>query len=430
MGFRFLVLFLLDQVKGALQRELDDFSTCVFGRGWLAIATAAAVCIARRALKHTVFEALNQRLVEGLEDRPGAHRWLGLRVMVVDGSILNLPATNALYEHFGGQCQGGRQYPMARLSQLFDVDSGLSWHAVVAPLTRDERTLAFEHLAHVPANSVVLYDRGYPGFCVFAGHLQAQRDFCMRLPRSFHDGVEALMQSADASRRFILTARKSVRRLCRAQALSVAPIELRMIRIVLSTGAVEILGTTLLDETRYPDGEFAKLYAQRWAIEGDFRIQKARMQIENFTGKRTHVILQDVHARILTKNIASWIAAQAQAALDAAKPLTAPTLATEPTPQRDTNGSSCTPAMAPPRKKPARRSRVRKRRQRINFTDVLHACKHALIQLLLGLHGVLERILERLPRYRHCERKGRTSARRLRKGKGTLRFPMAYKQTA
>ena len=51
---------------------------------------------------------------------------------------------------------------------------------------------------------------------------------------------------------------------------------------------MEILGTSLLDEARYPDSEFAKLYAQRWAIEGDFRIQKARLQLENFTGKLPH----------------------------------------------------------------------------------------------------------------------------------------------
>ena len=219
-----------------------------------------------------------------------------------------------------------------------------------------------------------------------------------------------------------LTASAFVRRRCRADELSTEPIELRLVRVVLPTGAVEILGTSLLDEARYPDSEFAKLYAQRWAIEGDFRIQKARLQLENFTGKLPHVILQDVHARILTKNLACWIAAQAQAELDVAKPVDAPIVAAKATLKSGAKVPCETPTVVTPRK--------RKRRQLINFTDVLHVCKHTLIQLLLGLQGALERILERLPRYRHCERKGRSAPRRIRKGKGTLRFPMANKQTA
>jgi hypothetical protein len=54
---------------------------------------------------------------------------------------------------------------------------------------------------------------------------------------------------------------------------------------------------------------------------------------------------------------------------------------------------------------------------------------HALIRALPGMADALEHILERLPRYRHCERKGRKTPRVKRSGKKAVRFPMAFKQT-
>lgn len=408
------MLFLLNQVKGALQREFDDFTERALGRTLIASVSAAALCIARRALKFTVFTALNRRFIQQIAAGLPCQRWHGLRVMAVDGSILNLPATPELYRHFGGQQQGARKLPMARLSQLLDIDSGLSWHAEVAPLALCERVLAADHLEHAPADAVVLYDRGYPSFFLLAWHRQLDRHFCMRVARGFHAGVDALLKSADAPRHIRLRANRSAGRLCAEHEVDAQAVDVRLVRVELPTGEIEILLTSL-PATRCPDVDFKALYTLRWGIEGDFRIQKSRLQMENFSGKRMHVIAQDVHAKILTKNLACWLAAHAQTLLDAAN--AAVSMATAPP------KTQSTPA--------ARRTRVKpKRRQRINLTDALHVCKHALVRAMLGIAGVLENILERLPRYRHCERKGRSCPRQNRSGKKAIRFPMAYKQTA
>ena len=410
LGFRLLVLFLLNQVKGALQREIDDFFVRALGRHLFASVTSAAVCIARRALRYTVFEALNQRFLQRVGAGDGLRRWHGLRVMAVDGSILNLPATPELFRHFSGQVQRGRRLPMARLSQLLDVESGLTWHAIVAPLTLCERVLAADHVELAPADAVLLYDRGYPSFFLLAWHRHQQRSFCMRLPRGFHVDADALFESADAPRRIRVSANAAARKQCQEHEVGADALDLRLIRVVLSSGEVEILATALLDEDQYPQADFAALYAQRWSIEGDFRIQKSRLQMENFTGKRPHAIHQDVHARILTKNLACWLTGIAQAALDA---VTQTALAAP-----DTTAEGAKKPPKPP-----------KHRQRINLTDALHAFKHALIQVMLGATDQLEHILKRLPRHRHCERKHRSTPRDMRKSKAAIRFPIAYKQT-
>lgn len=399
-------MFLLNQVKGALQREFDDFAAYALAPGAIDSISAAAICIARRHIKHSVFEVLNRRL---LECHPGpSHRWHGLRVMAVDSSILNLPATAELYKHFGGQVQHDRRLPMARLSQLLDVDTGLSWHAIVSPLALNERVVATDHLEHAPADALVLYDRGYASLFLMAWHRQFQRDFCMRLPRGYQCAA-ALMASANAPTLVQLLPSRAARMDCREHSVSTEPLAIRLIRVVLSTGEVEILATTLTDPTAYPDADFKALYAQRWNIEGDFRIQKSRLQMENFSGKRTHVIYQDVHAKILTKNLTCWLISIAQARRD----------------QADDRSGVRQPSTGKPIPAVSRLPH----RQRINLTDALHVCKNALIRVLLGSGDVLEPLLARMQRYTHCERKNRPASRRDRHSKAAVRFPMAYKQT-
>ena len=61
LPFRVLVGLLLNQVKGAWQREVGDFfERCLQGAQSV---SAAAVCLARKALDPGVFVDLNQRLV-------------------------------------------------------------------------------------------------------------------------------------------------------------------------------------------------------------------------------------------------------------------------------------------------------------------------------------------------------------------------------
>ena len=63
--------------------------------------------------------------------------------------------------------------------------------------------------------------------------------------------------------------------------------------------------TSLVDETKYPTSIFADLYHQRWGIEEDYKVMKRRLNIENFSGVSIEAILQDIHAKTLTKNLVS-----------------------------------------------------------------------------------------------------------------------------
>ncbi|WP_353651708.1 transposase, partial [Pseudoalteromonas sp. NBT06-2] len=50
---------------------------------------------------------------------------------------------------------------------------------------------------------------------------------------------------------------------------------------------------------------FANLYHQRWGVEEDYKVLKSRLNIENYSSVSVEGVLQDLHAKLLTKNLAA-----------------------------------------------------------------------------------------------------------------------------
>lgn len=70
-------------------------------------------------------------------------------------------------------------------------------------------------------------------------------------------------------------------------------ITVRFVRVVLPTGEIEVLATSLLDEVRFPDAVFADLYHERWGSETYYDLIKNRLECENFSGKSAESVRQD-----------------------------------------------------------------------------------------------------------------------------------------
>ena len=79
-------------------------------------------------------------------------------------------------------------------------------------------------------------------------------------------------------------------------------LRLRFVRIKLSFGDEKIVATNLSDKD-FNTEEIAHLYTLRWGIETVYDDLKNKLEIENFTGTKTNIILQDVYAAILLSNI-------------------------------------------------------------------------------------------------------------------------------
>ena len=94
------------------------------------------------------------------------------------------------------------------------------------------------------------------------------------------------------------------------------PISVRLIRVELDSGEVEVLMTSLFDPDEYPVDIFADLYHNRWPVETDYNMMKNRLAVEGWSGKSVLSVYQDFHAKVLSKNLTAILIHQAQEELD------------------------------------------------------------------------------------------------------------------
>jgi hypothetical protein len=94
------------------------------------------------------------------------------------------------------------------------------------------------------------------------------------------------------------------------------PIRVRLIRVLLPTGEIEVLMTALLDPDNYPAEAFVGLYHLRWAQEEGYQCFKCRVEVENWSGKSALTIDQDFHAKVLALNLTAVLTRTAQDVVD------------------------------------------------------------------------------------------------------------------
>lgn len=292
-------------VNGSLQSELNRFFQVTHNEPIVPNSvTPAAFSKARKKFSYTAFKTLNSKLVKTFYESSFVNRWNGFRLLAVDGSVTKLPNTKELLDHFG-KARLHSNHPAARLSQLYDVSNKVTVDLEVGLHSTGERDLAVKHLEYAGKGDLVLYDRGYPATWLFVLHRQKDIHFCSRAPLESSNIIKDFVASGkrDALVSFPCV-EKSLRK-CRKLGLPTTSITLRLIRIELSKNSTEVLITSLLDKSQFPNNKFQNLYHQRWFIEEDYKIMKSRLEIENFSGLSVEAIYQDIHAKVLTKNIAA-----------------------------------------------------------------------------------------------------------------------------
>ena len=192
LTFKNTVLFLLNLPRTALQTELDPFFQALNGSDFeQRVVTAQAFSQARNKLKHSALESLNQALQQQIDQLGLRQRWQGLQVLAIDGSSVHLPLESGMHRAFGTHCG----HPVARLSELYDVSDQQSLHSLMVSPGLSERDCAHLHLFHTPADSVTLFDRGYPAQWLMALYVQQNRHFVMRLPRDYTTEVKQFLAS-------------------------------------------------------------------------------------------------------------------------------------------------------------------------------------------------------------------------------------------
>ncbi|QEL57902.1 DUF932 domain-containing protein [Chromobacterium paludis] len=91
---------------------------------------------------------------------------------------------------------------------------------------------------------MLVLDRGYPAYWLFALLQAKQRHFCIRLKLDFSAQVRAFVASGAASAVIDITPSSAHRPGFAAHGLPLQPLRLRLVRVPLSSGQVEVLATS------------------------------------------------------------------------------------------------------------------------------------------------------------------------------------------
>ena len=211
-----------------------------------------------------LFHEVCQPLAE--PDTPGAFLF-GLRLMAIDSTTEDVPDTPANGAAFGRHHsdRGASAFPQVKGVYLVECGSHAIVDAGFWPVQTSERVGGFRLLRSVTAGMLVMWDRGFHDYDMFAQTQQRGGQVLGRLPahvkptvvRPLADGSYlAYLQPSDYHRR-----KQGERLLVRVIEYTVTDPNLP------GWGDTHRLVTTLLDPDTYPILELICAYHQRWEIE-------------------------------------------------------------------------------------------------------------------------------------------------------------------
>ena len=281
---------------------------------------------ARRKVPWTIFQDILSRAVAlaySLWPRDTSFLWHKMSVYAFDGSKFTLPATEAIRAEFdpesGLDHDGKGHYPQCLVMTAYDVFRQLPVARVVGSIHDSERDQAQSLLSHIPPNSVLLFDRGFPSYAFIQTLREHHKGyFLFRCPaQSTFPAVEAFIREGKDEDFILITPSSNYLRHASAEQRRKANlIQLRVIRLESPDGTISVLLTNLLNKSTFSKEQIIELYFRRWAIEGHYRNEKVVLGIEQFHGKTGNSIRQELFAVLIMTVIARTLMVLASKSLN------------------------------------------------------------------------------------------------------------------
>jgi hypothetical protein len=311
LPFIIVFLFLINLIKQSLQNELDNFFKIWFHCEMpLCKVTKSAFSQARKKLKYQAFYELNTAQVDYFYQNYDYKTWKNYRLIAIDGSILRLPNSKPIFDEFGKAdiSETGRNIVYARVSQAYDMLNHITMDASLSYYHSNEHDMALNHMGCLTENDIVLFDRNYPSFWMFALLLSKGTHFCARLKTGSWNAAKEIIAYGQQEMTTEIMPSKASKKKCKEMGIEFNPITLRFICIELETGEKEVLVTDLTNKEIFPYDDFKDLYHYRWFVEESYKQMKSRLEIENFSGKSPLSVKQDFYAKIFTANLTAILA--------------------------------------------------------------------------------------------------------------------------
>ena len=258
-----------------------------------------AFCRARQKLPLDLFRELFSNAVTKAEEmaaKLGETTWHGFRVLAIDGTKKIMPYSEQLEAFFG--IPSGSSFPQMLTCALYDVLAKIPLDVVYGSFAASERSMAKLLYKDLKKSDLLLMDRGFPSFEIFSEMLSFGFQFMVRLPiTGLFKEVRAFLDKGHVDGILTIHPPASIIKELKKQGKPIpSPICLRVINIKLPDGKTALFVTTLLDKTTYPLSQCKELYHKRWQEEEFYKLTKGLLEAENFRGKCTLLIGQELMA--------------------------------------------------------------------------------------------------------------------------------------
>jgi len=246
------------------------------------VPSASALCQARQRLGEEPMRALFDRVAQPMLPMGSGRGWYaGLRVMALDGVILDVPDTAENVAAFGRTCNhlADSPYPQARIVTLLECGSRAVVDAEIGGCRTGEREMAQHLLDRVDQQALLLADRGFFSYEFWKQARATGAHLLWRVKKQSHMYSPVLQQLPDGSYlselipkavRFDLARGKKRR-------IDLYRIPVRIVEYTITNRGAAAgdthrpetirLITSILDHELAPAAELAALYHQRWEIE-------------------------------------------------------------------------------------------------------------------------------------------------------------------
>jgi transposase IS4-like protein/DDE family transposase len=280
------------------------------------VPSTSAISQARARLGEAPMKLLFERIAVPMARAGTRGAWFrGLRVMAIDGLVLDVPATKANAEEFGrsGNATAASPFPQVRLVALGECGTHGIGDAAFGPVATGEQTLAGQLITRFTAGVLVLADRNFYSYQAWQQGVARGAALLWRVAANLQ--LPVLQWLPDGSYRSMLI-NPTVRGRRREQLLAAAaagheldpaqPMVVRVIEYVIDNriggGELFCLITTLTDHDFAPAVELAAAYAQRWEIELSFdEIEIHQTGGDRVLRSRTpELVKQEIWALLLT----------------------------------------------------------------------------------------------------------------------------------
>jgi hypothetical protein len=269
-----LTLFFGDAYEEVMRKLVNGLR---FLRSWRSdwqVPTTGAISQARIRLGEEPLKELFTRVAVPMARQGTRGAWYrGMRLMAIDGVILDVPDTPENVAEFAKKPhrEGESVFPQVRIVGLAECGT----HAIVAASVDSwrtyERQLAADLLEHFEPGMLVIADRGFYGYELWAMAQATGAALLWRVRRDLR--LPVLEIYPDGSYRSELLPKQMKTDLNRGKRRRVpddARVPVRVIEYTIpnrSGAEVFRLITTILDAQAAPASELAALYEQRWEFE-------------------------------------------------------------------------------------------------------------------------------------------------------------------